>query len=709
MTKTIKLKQIATALGVWLLFAAKSFSQDVSISLSTVNFPVVQGTNGVVAVTICNTNTSGVALATDRIRPLISFPSGLTATSVVASSLPSGWTVVSNTGQSIRLSNGTDAIPANTCRVINLQFTGVNIGGPSTVTSTMAFNGPQTPGNVTSNDNATSLIRVVLIKPLAENASISTTTGGVAIANVLANDSTNGVPSTFSNSTISQSGTWASGISLNTSTGAISVAAGTTPGVYNVVYQLCDQLTPVSCATVTNTITVLAPFVVSNSPNPNIVTTPPNTPITNNPSLNPVGGTQPYTYSGVDVNNTPTTSSKKGGTFSVNPTTGQYTYTPPTGLVGVDSFYIRVCDASTPSSCATQLQIVNVSNPFVVSNAPTPNNIVTMPNTPVVGNPSLNPVGGIQPYSYNVVDENNNPTTGSKKGGTISINPTTGQFNYTPPVGYVGNDTFYVRVCDASVPPICATQMQVVSVSAVISAVTENGSVPTTGGVAVANVRANDLVNGLAATSSNSTISQSGTWPAGITLNTTTGAINVAAGTAIGNYPVVYQLCDNLTPANCATVTDTIKVLQVPDLTPTTDIDDLNFAAAGVGRDMVLNVYEINGAAHVNGNSIVIKVRKVNGFDITYSAASGTSNVMGGVANSNSDWTITEDATFITITAKAGTTIPANGVKRIGLTVTRKVGVPINSTQSITATILFGASGETANSNNIVETAVTAN
>jgi hypothetical protein len=146
-----------------------------------------------------------------------------------------------------------------------------------------------------------------------------------------------------------------------------------------------------------------------------------------------------------------------------------------------------------------------------------------------------------------------------------------------------------------------------------------------------------------------------------------------------------------------------------PDLTPTADIDDLNFAAASVGRDMVVNVFEINNAAHISGNSIVIKIRKVNGFDITYSTANGTSNVLGGVANSNGDWTFTEDATFITITAKAGTTIPANGVKRIGLTVTRKVGVPINTTQNITTTIVFGSSGETVTNNNIVETAVTAN
>ncbi|RYD95772.1 MAG: hypothetical protein EOP54_15210, partial [Sphingobacteriales bacterium] len=107
-----------------------------------------------------------------------------------------------------------------------------------------------------------------------------------------------------------------------------------------------------------------------------------------------------------------------------------------------------------------------------------------------------------------------------------------------------------------------------VSVAPSIIPVTETGSVPVSviGTTAVTNVAANDNVNGAQATlgnSGNATVSQVGTWPTGIALNTTTGAITVAALTPRGAYNVTYQLCDKLTPANCATVVDRINVTGV--------------------------------------------------------------------------------------------------------------------------------------------------
>ncbi|MCB5984921.1 hypothetical protein LIT13_15100, partial [Flavobacterium psychrophilum] len=93
-----------------------------------------------------------------------------------------------------------------------------------------------------------------------------------------------------------------------------------------------------------------------------------------------------------------------------------------------------------------------------------------------------------------------------------------------------------------------------------------------TGGVAILNVAANDVVNGLPATlgvSGNATIATSGVWPSGITLNPATGAINVAVGTIPGVYPVTYQLCDKLTPQTCATIIDQVTVTAV--LNPVAD------------------------------------------------------------------------------------------------------------------------------------------
>jgi hypothetical protein len=57
------------------------------------------------------------------------------------------------------------------------------------------------------------------------------------------NDTTNGVASTTANST-STKRTLANGISLNTTTGAISTAAGTALCVHAVAYELCDKPKP---------------------------------------------------------------------------------------------------------------------------------------------------------------------------------------------------------------------------------------------------------------------------------------------------------------------------------------------------------------------------------------------------------------------------------------------------------------------------------
>ncbi len=79
----------------------------------------------------------------------------------------------------------------------------------------------------------------------------------------------------------------------------------------------------------------------------------------------------------------------------------------------------------------------------------------------------------------------------------------------------------------------------------------------------VANVAANDLVSGLPATlgaAGNATVAPSGAWPAGITLDTSTGAVSTTAAVAPGTYTMNYTLCDKSVPANCLDTTVTITV-----------------------------------------------------------------------------------------------------------------------------------------------------
>lgn len=107
----------------------------------------------------------------------------------------------------------------------------------------------------------------------------------------------------------------------------------------------------------------------------------------------------------------------------------------------------------------------------------------------------------------------------------------------------------------------------------VITPVTESGTaVAGTPSTPIANVASNDNVNGAPATlgaSGNATVAQSGTWPAGITLDTATGAISTTAAVPPGVYPVTYELCDKLAPPNCKTMEDTVTVSAQPTGVPT--------------------------------------------------------------------------------------------------------------------------------------------
>ena len=82
------------------------------------------------------------------------------------------------------------------------------------------------------------IIVTPIVEPILENGTIPST-GGTVFTNIASNDKVNGVPAvlgTTGNATVAVSGTWPTGITLDPLTGRVTVAAGTTPGTYNVVY-----------------------------------------------------------------------------------------------------------------------------------------------------------------------------------------------------------------------------------------------------------------------------------------------------------------------------------------------------------------------------------------------------------------------------------------------------------------------------------------
>ena len=144
--------------------------------------------------------------------------------------------------------------------------------------------------------------------------------------------------------------------------------------------------------------------------------------------------------------------------------------------------------------------------------------------------------------------------------------------------------------------------MVIVVAQGTVAAANDAGSVTSTsGGTAIANVRSNDTLNTVAANSGNTTLSvaSGSSVPAGLTFNTTTGAVSVAAGTAVGTYSFQYQICELGFTTNCAIATATVTVtgsldLSIAKTNGTTEV------FSGSTTTYTLTVTH-NGGAPVNG------------------------------------------------------------------------------------------------------------
>ncbi len=115
--------------------------------------------------------------------------------------------------------------------------------------------------------------------------------------------------------------------------------------------RVCDGGTPEQCATQDTTITVTA----ANAP-PDITTTP------------PPGGTpgQPFTYpaAAVDPEGKPLTWSVTGADTcggTVDPATGEYTFTPPNPSPPDCVISVKACDDGQPAQCTTQTTTITLS------------------------------------------------------------------------------------------------------------------------------------------------------------------------------------------------------------------------------------------------------------------------------------------------------------------------------------------------------------
>ena len=148
----------------------------------------------------------------------------------------------------------------------------------------------------------------------------------------------------------------------------------------------------------------------------------------------------------------------------------------------------------------------------------------------------------------------------------ITLDTQSGAVN-VPATAQPGTYTMQYNLCDKSTPtPNCAPAIVTITVKASVVPQPDTGTATAgTASTAVPNVSTGDTINGQPATlgsAGNATVAElNGPWPQGITLDPTTGAVNVPATAQPGTYIMEYNLCDKSTPTpNCAPATVTITV-----------------------------------------------------------------------------------------------------------------------------------------------------
>ncbi|MFN5774351.1 hypothetical protein, partial [Flavobacterium sp.] len=216
----------------------------------------------------------------------------------------------------------------------------------------------------------------------------------------------------------------------------------------------------------------------------------------------------------------------------------------------------QICEVSNPTNCDTTTVTVPVSAAIInaVDDSGTVNGATggtAVPN--VLANDTLNG----QPIVLAQV----NLTQVSTSNPSVTLNLTNGSVNValgTP----AGTYTLVYQICEKINPSNCDTATVTVTVNpSLIVANDDSGSTNgLTGGTAVPNVLVNDTLNGQPVVLAQVNLTQVSTSNPNVTLDPTTGAVNVAPGTPAGTYTLVYQICEVINPSNCDTATVFVTV-----------------------------------------------------------------------------------------------------------------------------------------------------
>ena len=133
-----------------------------------------------------------------------------------------------------------------------------------------------------------------------------------------------------------------------------------------------------------------------------------------------------------------TTTAPQNGVLVLNPSTGEFTYTPDAHYNGADSFIVTISDGNGGTTTSTvTIGVTPVNDAPVASDIA----LTTDEDVAVTGQISATDVDG---------DILSFTTTSAPQNGVLILNPSTGEFTYTPDSHYNGSDSFIVTISDGN-------------------------------------------------------------------------------------------------------------------------------------------------------------------------------------------------------------------------------------------------------------------
>ncbi|QDW20134.1 gliding motility-associated C-terminal domain-containing protein [Flavobacterium sp. KBS0721] len=122
------------------------------------------------------------------------------------------------------------------------------------------------------------------------------------------------------------------------------------------------------------------------------------------------------------------------------------------------------------------------------------------------------------------------------------------------------------------------------------------------GGIAIADVLANDLLNCSAVVRGEIALTLDSTLPSVLTFDTTTGAVTVKSNTPVGTYSFDYKICEVSNSSNCNITTVEIKVVAPSILAVKENLGPINGTIGGTTTSLIASD-KLNGVQAVIGSN----------------------------------------------------------------------------------------------------------